>query len=179
MLENFSVYLSYKLKSFSLVEKLHEYKLKKTPIDMIFALVLSNTSISPYRILLEDFPFLSLFLLEKINSGATNAVTYVQNAGKISENACLWKCFAGDTMFQTCQFSKKSLPCCIAVREKQRVRLSHYRVFCRENQELTELFCRGLLVGDSITSYTFSTCKFQGEEVVLHPTLQFKIFLVE
>ena len=89
MLEKFSVYLSYKLKSFSLVEKLHEYKLKKTPIDMIFALVLSNTSISPYRILLEDFPFLSLFLLEKINSGATNAVTCVQNAGKISENACL------------------------------------------------------------------------------------------
>ena len=55
---------------------------------MIFAPVLSNTSISPYRILL-DFPFLSLLLLEKINSGATNAVKCTQNAGKISENACL------------------------------------------------------------------------------------------
>ena len=55
---------------------------------MMFALVLSNTSISPYRILL-DFPFLSLLLLEKINSGATNAVKCTQNAGKISENARL------------------------------------------------------------------------------------------
>ena len=120
---------------------------------MIFALVLSNTSISLDRILPEVFPFLSL-LLEKNNSGATDAVKCVQNAGKISENACLWIYFAGDTMFQTFQFSKKSLPYCIAVREQHRVRLSHYRVFCRENQKLTELFCRGLLVGDSITSYT-------------------------
>ena len=142
------------MKSFSLVKKLHEYKLKKTPNVMIFVLVLRNTSISSYRILLEDFPFLSLLLLEKINSGATNALKCTQNAGKISENACLWKCFAGDTMFQTCQYSKKSLPYCIAVREQQRVWLSRYRVFCRENQELTELFCRGLLVGDSITSCT-------------------------
>ena len=120
---------------------------------MIFALVLSNTSISSDRILLEDFPFLSL-LLEKINSGATDAVKCVQNAGKISENTCLWIYFAGDTMFQTCQFSKKSLRYCIAVRKQQRVRLSHYRIFCKENQKLTELFCRRLLVGDSITSYT-------------------------
>ena len=120
---------------------------------MTFALVLSNTSISSEGILLEDFPFLSL-LLENINSGATDAVMCVQNAGKISENACLWIYFAGDTMFQTCQLSKKSLPYCIAVREQQRIRLSHYRVFCRENQKLIELFCRGLLVGDSSTSCT-------------------------
>ena len=92
---------------------------------MIFALVLSNTSISSGRILLEDFPFLSL-LLGKINSGATDAVKCVQNAGKISENACLWIYFAGDTIIQTCQFSKKSLPYCIAVREQQRVRLTGY-----------------------------------------------------
>ena len=84
---------------------------------MIFVLVLRNTSISSYRILLEDFPFLSLLLLEKINSGATDAVKCVQNAGKTSENVCFWKYFAGDTMFQTCQFSKKLLPYCIAVRE--------------------------------------------------------------
>ena len=77
------------MKSFSLVKKLHEYKLKKTPNVMIFVLVLRNTSISSYRILLEDFPFLSLLLLEKINSGATDAANCVQNAGKISENACL------------------------------------------------------------------------------------------
>ena len=56
---------------------------------MIFGLVLRNTSVSSYRILLEDFPFLSLLLLEKINSGATDAANCVQNAGKISENACL------------------------------------------------------------------------------------------
>ena len=37
--KKFSVYLSYKLKSVSLVEKLHEYKLKKTP-NVIFVLVL-------------------------------------------------------------------------------------------------------------------------------------------
>ena len=60
-----------------------------TPNVMIFVLVLRNTSISSYRILLEDFPFLSLLLLEKINSGATDAANCVQNAGKISENACL------------------------------------------------------------------------------------------
>ena len=88
---------------------------------MICALVLRNTSISSHRILPEDFPFLSLLLLEKINSGATDAVKCVQNAGKISKNACLWKYFAGDTMFQTCQFSKKLLQHCIAVREQQRV----------------------------------------------------------
>ena len=142
------------MKSFSLVEKLHEYKLKKTPNVMIFVLVLRNTSISSYRILLEDFPFLSLLLLEKINSGATDAANCVQDAGKISENACLWKYFAGDTMFQTYQFSKKLLQYFIAVRKQQRVRFSHYRLFWRENQELTELFCRGLLVGDSITRCT-------------------------
>ena len=88
MLEKFSIYLSYKLKSFSLVEKLHEYKLKKILNVMIFGLVLRNTSVSSYRILLEDFPFLSLLLLEKINSGATDAVKCVQNAGKTSENVC-------------------------------------------------------------------------------------------
>ena len=55
---------------------------------MIFGLVLRNTSVSSYRILLEDFPFLSLLLLEKINSGATDAVKCVQNAGKTSENVC-------------------------------------------------------------------------------------------
>ena len=46
-------------------------------------------------------------LLEEISSGATNAVKGVQNAGKISENACLQKYFAGDPKFQICQFSKK------------------------------------------------------------------------
>ena len=115
MLEKFSIYLSYKLKSFSLVEKLHEYELKKILNVLIFGLVLRNTSVSSYRILLEDFPFLSLLLLEKINSGATDAVKCVQNAGKTSENVCFWKYFAGDTMFQTCQFSKKItsvLHCC-------------------------------------------------------------------
>ena len=89
MLEKFSIYLSYKLKSFSLVEKLQEYKLKKILNVMIFGLVLRNTSVSSYRILLEDFPFLSLLLLEKINSGATDAVKCVQNAGKTSENVLL------------------------------------------------------------------------------------------
>ena len=107
------------MKSFSLVEKLHEYKLKKTPNVMIFVIVLRNTSISSYRILLEDFPFLSLLLLEKINSGVTDAAKCVQNAGKISENACLWKYLDGDTMFQTCQFSKKLLQYFIAVRKQQ------------------------------------------------------------
>ena len=49
---------------------------------------------------------------------------------------------------------KKLLQYFIAVREQQRVRLSHYRVFGRENQELTDLFFCGLLVGDWITSCT-------------------------
>ena len=97
---------------------------------MIFALVSRKTSIFSYIILLEDFPFLSLLLLEKINSAATDAVKCVLNAGKKSENKCLWKYFAGDTMFQTCQFSKKLLQHCIAVRKQHRVQLSHFRVFC-------------------------------------------------
>ena len=73
---------------------------------MLFALVLRNTYISSYEILVENFPFPSL-LLEKISSGATDAVKGAQNAGKISENACLQKYFAGDPKFQICQFSKK------------------------------------------------------------------------
>ena len=85
---NFFIYLSYKLKSSNLVEKFREYKLKKIPNVMLFALVLRNTCISSYKISVEIFPLLSL-LLEKISSGATNAVKCAQNAGKISEKPCL------------------------------------------------------------------------------------------
>ena len=104
---------------------------------MLFALVLRNTYISSYEILVENFPFPSL-LLEKISSGATDAVKGAQNAGKISENACLQKYFAGDPKFQICQFSKKILQYCIAIRGKQRTRLSHYKVCCKENQETSQ-----------------------------------------
>ena len=79
---------------------------------MTFALALRTTSISSYRILQEDFMFPSL-LLEKISSGATETAKcrYIQNAEKISQNACLEKYFTGDTIFQICQilFKKNTL----------------------------------------------------------------------
>ena len=62
--------------------------------------------------------------------------------------------FLGIPCFKSVNLKKKILQYCIAVREQQRIRPSYHRVFCRENQELTELFCSGLLVGDSITSCT-------------------------
>ena len=104
MLEKFSVWLSYKLKSFSLVKKLHEYKLKKTPNVMIFALVLRNTSISSYQMLLQDFPFLSL-LLEKWGYRCCKVC--------IERRKNIWECVLVKIfcrrylMFQTCEFSKK------------------------------------------------------------------------
>ena len=85
---NFFIYLSYKLKSSNLVEKFGEYKLKKVPNVMLFALVLRNTCISSYKIFVEIFSFWSL-LLDKISSGATDAVKCAQDAGKISEKPCL------------------------------------------------------------------------------------------
>ena len=105
---------------------------------MLFALVLRNTYISSYKTLVEHFPFPSL-LLQKISSGATDTVKCQQNAGKISETACLWKYFARDPMFQFCQFSKKLLQYCISIRGQHRIQLSHCKVCCRENQETSQL----------------------------------------
>ena len=138
VLKNLSVYLSYTLKRSNLVEELLEYKLKKIPNIMLFALVLRNTYISSYKTLVENFPFPSL-LLEKISSGATDTAKCQQNAGKIYDTACLWKYFARDRMFQFCQFSKKLLQYCIAIRRQQRIQLSHCKVCCRENQEKSQL----------------------------------------
>ena len=126
-MENVSIYLSYKLTSPNLVEELHEYKLKKLCDVRVFSLVLRTTS--------KDLPFPSLLLFKKINSEATDAVKCAQNAGKISENVCLWKYFAGDTIFQTCQFSKKLLQYAIAVRRQQRTQCSYYKEYCRENRQ--------------------------------------------
>ena len=120
---------------------------------MIFALVLRNTSISSHIFLLEDFPFLSLLLLEKINSGATDAVKCTTQEKYLRMGACE-NILLEIPCFKPVNFQKKFLQYFIAVREQQRVQLSDYTVFCRENQELTELFSRGLLVGDSITSCT-------------------------
>ena len=54
-------------------------------------------------------------------------------------------------------------------------------IFCRENQELTEFFVVDFwwVIQSPVALQTFDTCKFQGEEDVLHPTLPFKIFLLE
>ena len=116
-MENFSIYLSYKLTSSKLVKELHQYKLKKLCDVRVFSIVLRTTS--------KDLPFPSLLLFKKISSQATDAVKCAQNAGKISENVCLWKYFAGDTIFQTCQFSKKLLQYAIAVRRQQRTQCSY------------------------------------------------------
>ena len=74
---------------------------------MLFALVLRNTHISSYKILVENFPFSSL-LLEKISSGATNAVKGAQNAGKISENACLQNILLEIPSFKSVNFQKNT-----------------------------------------------------------------------
>ena len=84
--------------------------------------LLRYTSISSYIVLLEDFPLPSISLLQKISSGATDALKCAQilkKKGKISENLCLLfnelspqKCekyFAGCIMLQTCQISKSYL----------------------------------------------------------------------
>ena len=55
---------------------------------MIFALVLRNTSVSSHRILQEDFPFLSLLLLEKINSWATDVVKCTTQEKYLRMGAC-------------------------------------------------------------------------------------------
>ena len=80
---------------------------------------LRHTSISSYIVLLEDFPLPSLSLLQKISSGATDALKCAQilkRKGKISGNLCLLfnelfpqKCekyFPGCIMLQTCQISE-------------------------------------------------------------------------
>ena len=90
-----------------MVEKFRKYKLKKIPNVMLFALVLRNTHISSYEILVENFPFSSL-LLEKISSGATNAVKGAQNAGKISENACLQNILLEIPSFKSVNFQKNT-----------------------------------------------------------------------
>ena len=153
------------MKSFSLVKKLHEYKLKKTPNVMIFVLVLRNTSISSYRILLEDFPFLSLLLLEKINSGATDAANCVQNAGKISENACLWKYFAGDTMFQTSQFSKNYFSISSLSENNREFGFHITGYFAGKIKSKLSCFVVDFwwVIQSPVALQTFGTCKFQGE----------------
>ena len=126
MLENLSIYLSYKLTSSNLVEELHEYKLKKLWDIRVFPLVLRTTS--------KDLPFPSLLLLKKISSEATDAVKCAQNAGKISENVCLWKYFAGDTIFQTC-----TIITCITLACHRCQKTTGNSVlilqYCRENRE--------------------------------------------
>ena len=69
VLETLLFILSYRLKSYILVEEFDEYNLKKIPKVVRFALVLRYHSISSNKILLDDFAFPSLSLLEKISSG--------------------------------------------------------------------------------------------------------------
>ena len=104
-MENFSIYLSYKLTSSNLVKELHEYKLKKLCDVRVFSIVLRTTS--------KDLPFPSLLLFKKISSKVTDAVKCAQNAGKKSENVCLWKNFETPSFkhvnFQKNYFSMPSL----------------------------------------------------------------------
>ena len=162
MLENFCIYLSYKLTSPNLVEELHQYKLKKLCNVRIFPLVLRTTS--------KSLPFPSLLFLKKISSEATDAVKCAQNAGKISENVCLWKYFAGDTVFQTCQFSKKLFQYAIAVRRKQRTQCSYYKEYCRKNRETSSRLLSWTFGGwfNHQLSPAFDTWKLQGGEDLLH-----------
>ena len=120
---------------------------------MLFALVLRNTYISSYEILVENFPFPSL-LLEEISSGATNAVKGVQNAGKISENACLQKYFAGDPKFQICQFSKKYFSIASLSEENRELGFHIARYVAKKIKKHLSGCCHGLSVADSITRWS-------------------------
>ena len=94
MLENFPVYLrTYADNHFSIFEKLLQYRFTKKPIysaNIIrYSLLLRYTSIQSYKVSLQDFPLLSLLLLQKISSGTID-VAKCANAlrieGKISED---------------------------------------------------------------------------------------------
>ena len=117
---------------------------------MLFALVLRNTYISSYEILVENFPFPSL-LLEKISSGATDAVKGAQNVGKISENACLQKYFAGDPKFQICQFSKTYFSIASLSEENRELGFHIARYVAKKIKEHLSGCCQELLVADPIT----------------------------
>ena len=123
-----------------------KYKLKKIPKVMRFPLLLRYSSISWHRILLEDFPFPSLLLLEKINRGDTDAVKCRQslnNGGKLSENSCL---FLNELHPQKYEYAsnvnyasnmsifKNFLEYSIIIKRQQKGQHSHNRISNKEAQ---------------------------------------------
>ena len=97
LLENFPVYLrTYADNHSSIFEELLQYRFTKKPIysaNIIrYSLLLRYTSIQSYKVSLQDFPLLSLSLLQKISSGTID-VAKCANAlrieGKISEDVCM------------------------------------------------------------------------------------------
>ena len=141
---------------------------------MLFALVLRNTYIYSYKILVGNFPFPSL-LLEKISSGATNAVKGAQKAGKISENACLWKYFAGDPMFQICQFSKNYFSIASLSEENRELSFHIARYVTEKIKKHLSGCCHELLVADSITRWSpdFPYMKISRRRGLTAPFLDF------
>ena len=74
MLENFPVYLESYIKNISFIfDELQKYMLTNKPVysaEIVrYALLLRYKSIHPYRMLLADFPLVSLSLMYKISSG--------------------------------------------------------------------------------------------------------------
>ena len=97
LLKNFPVYLrTYADNHSSIFEELLQYRFTKKPIysaNIIrYSLLLRYTSIQSYKVSLQDFPLLSLLLLQKISSGTID-VAKCANAlrieGKISEDVCM------------------------------------------------------------------------------------------
>ena len=117
---------------------------------MLFALVLRNTYISSYEILVENFPFPSL-LLEKISSGATDAVKGAQNAGKYLRMHACKNILLEIPSFKSVNFQKKYFSIASLSEENRELGFHIARYVAKKIKKHLSGCCHGLLVADSIT----------------------------
>ena len=97
MMQNFPNYIRLEVEqTFSILEELKELKFKKKRIfssNVIrYSLLLRNTSSPTYRLLMKEFPFLSLSLMKKIMKRQLDAVKCaksLKSQGVISEDLVL------------------------------------------------------------------------------------------
>ena len=78
MLENFASYLESQTENFSIFDELRKRQLKKNQVyssEIIqYALLLRYTSLQSYKLLLDEFPLLSISLLNKIKEQNIDAL---------------------------------------------------------------------------------------------------------
>ena len=117
---------------------------------MLFALALRNTYISSYEILVENFPFPSL-LLEKISSGATDAVKGAQNAGKYLRMHACKNILLEIPSFKSVNFQKKYFSIASLSEENRELGFHITRYVAKKIKKHLSGCCHELLVADSIT----------------------------